>query len=126
MSVDPARVREARSAAGLSLAQLAGDQVSRTFIHLIEQGRSRPSRKVLALIARRTGKPMGYFLITDSRNSQLGDELASELSEVAAHIRRFVSATRPSKLERGALNLVEASVRHGADIARSLNSKPPR
>ncbi len=81
---------------------------------------------MLALIARRTGKPMGYFLIANSRNSELGDQLASELSEVAAHIRRFVSATRPSKLERGALNLVEASVRHGADIARSLNSKPPR
>src|SRR5260370_41872992 len=70
MSVDPARVREARSAAGLSLAQLAGDQVSRTFIHLIEQGRSRPSRNVLALIARRTGKPMVYFFIARSRHSQ--------------------------------------------------------
>jgi len=31
---------------------------------------------VLALIARRTGKPMGYFLITDSWNSELGDQLA--------------------------------------------------
>src|SRR5690348_3169972 len=50
--VDPARVREARREAGLSLAQLAGDEVSRTFLHFVEHGRSRPSQAVLALIAR--------------------------------------------------------------------------
>src|SRR5215470_17888054 len=45
--VNPARVREARIEAGLSLAQVAGDDVSRTFIHFVEQGRSRPSQNVL-------------------------------------------------------------------------------
>jgi transcriptional regulator with XRE-family HTH domain len=55
---ETARVREARREAGLSLAQLAGDEVSRTFLHFVEHGRSRPAQAVLALIAKRTGRPV--------------------------------------------------------------------
>ena len=61
IAVDPERVREARLEAGLSLAQIARDDVSRTFIHFVETGKSRPSQRILALIARRTGKPISYF-----------------------------------------------------------------
>ena len=53
--MDSVRVRQARIEAGLTLAQVAGDEVSRTFIHLVEHGRSRPSKETLALIAKRTG-----------------------------------------------------------------------
>jgi tetratricopeptide (TPR) repeat protein len=48
--------------AGLSLQQVAEPLVTRTAIWLIEKGRARPSRRTLRLIARRTGKPLSYFL----------------------------------------------------------------
>jgi tetratricopeptide (TPR) repeat protein len=55
-------VRRARQEAGLSLADVAGASVSRTAIHYIEIGRTRPSWETLRLIARRTRKPIDYFL----------------------------------------------------------------
>lgn len=69
MDINPDRVRQARLEAGLSLAQLARTDVSRVFIHMIETGKSRPSPRVLALIARRTGKPTSYFLAGRRRDS---------------------------------------------------------
>jgi transcriptional regulator with XRE-family HTH domain len=60
--VVPERIRAARLERGLSLAQVAGVEVSRAFIHLVEQGVARPSLPVLELIAERTGKHPDYFL----------------------------------------------------------------
>lgn len=62
VAVIPERVRQARLERGMSLAQVAGDDVSRAFIHLVEQGVARPSLRVLELIAQRTGKRPDYFL----------------------------------------------------------------
>jgi tetratricopeptide (TPR) repeat protein len=44
------------------MAQVGGDDRSRTAIYLIEVGRSRPTAETLQLIAERTGKPVEYFL----------------------------------------------------------------
>jgi len=62
VSIIPERVRQARLECGLSLAQVAGAEVSRAFIHLVERGAARPSLPVLELIAERTGKRPDYFL----------------------------------------------------------------
>lgn len=62
----PEAVRQARVEAGLSLADVAGKAVTRAAIHLIETGKSRPSIDTLRLIAKRTGKPVSYFLATGS------------------------------------------------------------
>ena len=62
LAVIPERIRQARVERGLSLAQVAGGEVSRAFIHLVEQGVARPSRPILELIAQRTGKRPDYFL----------------------------------------------------------------
>ena len=56
-------VRQAREEAGLSLAEVAGQAVSRTAIHLIEHDRVKPSMETLQHIARRTRKPLEYFLL---------------------------------------------------------------
>jgi transcriptional regulator with XRE-family HTH domain len=69
VAVIPERIRQARLERGLSLAQVAGKEVSRAFIHLVEQGVARPSLPVLELIAARTGKPPNYFL-----RAQRGDD----------------------------------------------------
>ncbi|HXM58636.1 MAG TPA: transcriptional regulator [Candidatus Dormibacteraeota bacterium] len=58
----PGSVRQARREAGLTMAQVGGDERSRTAIYLIEVGRSRPTPETLQLIAERTGKPVEYFL----------------------------------------------------------------
>jgi transcriptional regulator with XRE-family HTH domain len=125
ISVDPARVRAARIAAGLSLGQVAGHQVSRTFIHLVEQGRSRPSRAVLALIARRTGKPMDYFRSTASGKAESSNDLATDLSVLASRVRRFLATNPLNEFEREAMKLVEASLHHGASLARAIELKTP-
>ena len=57
-------VRQARKEAHLSLAQVAGSTVSRTAIHLIETGRTRPSLETLEQIARQTRKPVEFFLLS--------------------------------------------------------------
>jgi tetratricopeptide (TPR) repeat protein len=58
-------VLQARKEAGLSLAEVAGNEVSRTAIHLIEHGRIKPSLETLQQISQKTRKPMEYFLVSD-------------------------------------------------------------
>ncbi len=62
VAVIPERIRQARLERGMSLAQVAGSEVSRAFIHLVEQGVARPSLPILELIAERTGKRTDYFM----------------------------------------------------------------
>lgn len=66
MDVRPEAVRQARIEAGLSLADVAGKEVTRAAIHLVETGKSRPSMDTLTLVAKRTGKPVSYFLASPS------------------------------------------------------------
>jgi transcriptional regulator with XRE-family HTH domain len=124
--VDPARVREARLEAGLSLAQLARDDVSRTFIHFVEQGRSRPSRAVLSLIARRTGKPISYFIPQPTSESEPHMDLAAEITRVANRIRHSVKANRLTAVEQEAMKLVELTMHQGAEVAKAVQSPKHR
>ncbi|HEX9098310.1 MAG TPA: tetratricopeptide repeat protein [Candidatus Dormibacteraeota bacterium] len=59
-------VEQARREAKLTLAQVAGGTVTRTAIHLVEKGRTRPSMETLQQIARQTRKPIEFFLTSDS------------------------------------------------------------
>jgi len=49
------RVRELRRRAGLSQAELAGDELSMSYVSLVESGRREPSPKVLTLLSSRLG-----------------------------------------------------------------------
>ena len=62
MDIDPGSVRSARVEAGLSMARLAGSELTRQAIFLVESGAARPSMRTLELIANKTGKPVAYFL----------------------------------------------------------------
>src|SRR5712691_3732120 len=66
VAVREGSIEEARREAKLTLAQVAGDKLSRTAIHLIEKGRTRPSLETLQQIARQTRKPIEFFLTPDS------------------------------------------------------------
>ena len=56
------RVRTARREAGLSQAQLAGDELTKGFISQIESGLVRPSIRSLQHIAQTLGRPLDYFI----------------------------------------------------------------
>ena len=62
INLRPGAVKQARADAGLSLAQLGKGHVTAPAIYLIETGRTRPSLPTLEHIARRTGKPVEFFL----------------------------------------------------------------
>jgi transcriptional regulator with XRE-family HTH domain len=122
--VDPARVRQARLEAGMSLADVAGNEVSRTMIHFIEHGRSRPSERVLKLIARRTGKPMSYFEARGGSSAGAARSLASELATVADRVRQLARTGQLTRTEVQALTLVEVNLHQGAALIRSLERTP--
>src|SRR5579859_6009325 len=62
VEVKPGTVKQARLESGLSLAQVARGDISRTAIYFVETGKAKPSIETLRLIAERTGKPLDYFL----------------------------------------------------------------
>ncbi|HKW69229.1 MAG TPA: tetratricopeptide repeat protein [Candidatus Dormibacteraeota bacterium] len=62
VNLRPGSVKQARLEAGLSLAQLGKGHVTAPAIYLIETGRTRPSLPTLEHIAKRTGKPVEFFL----------------------------------------------------------------
>src|SRR5207302_2845329 len=62
LAVRPGAIKQARAEAGLSLAQVASGEVSRTAVFLAETGKTRPTLPTIQLIAARTGKPVEYFL----------------------------------------------------------------
>src|SRR5216683_2301034 len=66
IAVREGSVEQARREAKLTLAQVAGGTLTRTAIHLIEKGRTRPSIETLQQIARQTRKPIEFFLTPDS------------------------------------------------------------
>ena len=56
------KIRALRQALGLSQQQLAGKEMTRVFISLVESGKNTPSPENLRTIAHRLGKPVDYFL----------------------------------------------------------------
>lgn len=93
IDIRPGSVKAARQEAGLSLAQVAGSQVTRAAIYLIETGRARPSRRTLKLIANRTGKPIEYFRLPDSIGTSAAGR-AAEPDPRLAEIEAMVAAAR--------------------------------
>ena len=83
-------VEQARREARLTLAQVAAGKLTRTAIHLIEKGRTRPSMETLQLIARQTRKPIDFFLTPES---------SSVLGERQAQIRELERLTAVRQLE---------------------------
>jgi tetratricopeptide (TPR) repeat protein len=62
IEIDQAALRQARLDAGLSLAQVAGSELTRQAVHLIETGKVRPSMRSLRVIALRLGVPESKLL----------------------------------------------------------------
>lgn len=87
-------VAQARKEAGLTLAEVAGAKLSRTAIHLVEKGLVRPSMQTLRLIARRTGKPLAFFL---QDHISAGRGGSKELQEATTNLAAALSVWEAKK-----------------------------
>ena len=108
----------------MSLADVAGDEVSRTLIHFVEHGRTQPSQRVLALIARRTRKPMSFFTLPASSASRPRLDLADELTRLAGRFRQATADQQLTSSDREAMKLVELTLRQAAKLTKSLAVRP--
>jgi tetratricopeptide (TPR) repeat protein/DNA-binding XRE family transcriptional regulator len=84
VTLRPGSVKQARHEAGLSLAQVGKGHVTAPAIYLIETGRTRPSLPTLEHIARRTGKPVEFFLADPTGTSDDGQAAVGELEAMVA------------------------------------------
>jgi len=84
VEIKPGTVKQARSDAGLSLAQVAGDEISRTAIYFVETGKAKPSMETLKLIAERTGRPLDYFLSRPSTTEARSSATTAEMERLIA------------------------------------------
>jgi tetratricopeptide (TPR) repeat protein len=83
-------LKQARLDAGMSLAQVAGSELTRQAVHLIEQGKVRPSLQNLQVIANRLGVPVGSLLARPERDRlSLEDAAIAELDHLS-QARDFV------------------------------------
>lgn len=84
-------VAQARREAGLTLAEVAGGELSRTAIHLIEKGLARPSMETLKHIAHQTSKPMSFFLHSPEEPSALFADL-KDLQKAKSYLAQALAA----------------------------------
>ncbi len=82
LDVNPDAIRRARVAAGLSLADVAGTDLSRSAVHRVEAGKVRPSMRTLEIIADRTGKSVDAFLLPRA-STELLDRRSGPTLELA-------------------------------------------
>lgn len=85
--VDPAvlgaRIKAARSKAGLTQTQLAGDALSVAYVSRIESGQRRPDEHLLAIIAGRLGTTVDVLVMGASASSINDLRLALDYAELA-------------------------------------------
>jgi tetratricopeptide (TPR) repeat protein/DNA-binding XRE family transcriptional regulator len=101
VEIRPGTVRQARQEAGLSLAQVAGNDLSRTAIYFVETGKAKPSIETLKLIAARTGRPLDYFLSQPST-------MEPRATIGTAEIERLITTGEPSGAVAAGQRLLEA------------------
>lgn len=106
------RIRAARQARQMTLAELGGPDLSRSFLSLVERGKSRISLRALAIVARKLDLPVSYFL--DQPGVGSPDTTRPEsLAEVAVRVLRQTAheLTIEVHVQRG---------RNGGDAARRV------
>lgn len=102
VNLRPGSVKQARLEVGLSLAQLGKGHVTAPAIYLIETGRTRPSMPTLEHIARRTGKPLEFFVAepANAADQSAAGLLAVNLMIAEGRIEEAIRLGR-SLLEQG-------------------------
>lgn len=128
LDVWPGAIRQARAEAGLTLAQVAGGEVSRTAVHLAEVGKTRPTMPTIELIAARTGKPIEYFLVPAKPNGSEASNLRLDTLRDLAAGERFEElralAEKAKSEARGPIENAWAGFYIGQADIRLANPRP--
>src|SRR5438552_4736768 len=106
-------VKQARQESGLSLGQVARNDISRTAIYFVETGKAKPSIETLRLIAERTNKPLDFFL---GQSGAVSVDPAAALGE----IERLIATGDPAAPVEAADRLVAAT----SDARRAARARP--
>lgn len=127
VNLRPGSVKQARLESGLSLAQLGKGHVTAPAIYLIEAGRTRPSLPTLEHIARRTGKPVEFFLAEPAGTADDAQPRLLELeSMVAAGRAADAIALGESLLDRSSSAFRLGRIRFLLAQAHIAASQPER
>jgi transcriptional regulator with XRE-family HTH domain len=120
------RVRDLRSARGLSLDALAAHcGVSRSMISLIERGESSPTAVLLEKLSAGLGVPLAALFDVPATDAEPLSRRAEQLSwrdPASGYVRRNVS---PSGFA-SAIQIVEVSFPAGARVAYETGAREPR
>lgn len=112
----PERLRTERVNAGLSQTALAGDDLSPSYVSLIESGRRTPTDAALAVMAERLGTTVDYLKYGDSAPS----EERARLEIGFARLALTNGEAEQAKERLLSLDLESISPRHRGDALRAL------
>jgi len=82
VDINPEALRQARVAAGLSLAQVGGAELTRQAVHLIETGKVRPSMRSLRVLANRLQVPVASLLAPTIARVPFDEDSLAELARL--------------------------------------------
>lgn len=112
------KIRMLREERGLSQQQLAGSDMTRAFVSLVEQDKCQPSHQTLSILSRRLEKPVEYFLDTSGDEEVEAIELLLMAAERAAERGDLPVALRNAN---GAVRLTQKLANAGLELrARRL------
>jgi tetratricopeptide (TPR) repeat protein len=101
VAVNAAALKRARVDARLSLAEVAGDSMSKQAVHLFETGRARPTLAKLRLIVERLGNISVETALADTSPHHLAElderQQFQELGVLAAQVLRDVNSTKRTR-----------------------------
>lgn len=108
------RIRIERQRLGMTQAELAGDEMTKSFISQVEANLTRPSLRNLQLLARRLNRPVSYFL----------DEPEVDSAEVAVpHLIRQARELAARTSPQEALALLGRALEEAPPHARSYRAR---
>jgi len=121
------RIRAARQERGMTLAQVGGEEVSRSFLSAVETGRNRISVRTLGIVAERLQLPVSYFLEGTDTDSDGTTILILERAETAfvrwdwqECLRLLETLDVPSHLRARAIYLQGAALIDGGSVSAAV------
>jgi transcriptional regulator with XRE-family HTH domain len=106
------------------MAELGEGLVSRAAIHLIENGKSKPSMGLLQTIAARTGKPIEYFIASNvtspTRRVSTEVDVVDHLHAAERGLSRLLRQVNLSRLEREGGQVLLLSLRQGIRFVSTM------
>jgi tetratricopeptide (TPR) repeat protein len=101
VDINPGALRQARVAAGLSLAQVGGHDLTRQAVHLIETGKVRPSMRSLRVLAERLQVPVARLLAPADHGAQFDESGIADLDQLCRRHEYALAVERAQEILEG-------------------------